>query len=338
MSMNSLDVLFVDDDPSTRETVRLMLEKFGYNVTTATNGVEALDLMQTRRFPLLITDWEMPEMDGAELCKQVRRRANFGYTYTILLTRRGGRDNLLEGLECGADDYLTKPVDPAELLARLHTGRRITTLEQRLRQSQQEALRLSTFDTLTHTYNRRHLMAGLDTELQRARREHSPLSLVLCDIDHFKRINEQYGHRMGDQVLCKVAEILRSQVRAIDWVARFGAEQFALVLPLTPATGAQLVTERIRACLENTYIEGEHYGLSITAGFGTITDTRAHPAPVLTAERMLAGAERCLQLSKSRGRSQMHSWDETQQRELTEADLHEIGQEHPECSSLQAVA
>jgi len=321
----SKEVLFVDDDPTTTAVTRLLLEKVGYTVTTASNGLEALQKLEQKHYPLVITDWEMPEMDGAELCKLIRRQYFGGYVYTMLLTRRGDRENLLEGLECGADDYLTKPVDEGELLARLQTGRRITSLEHRLRTANEEALRMSMTDALTSTFNRRYLMKELPSELERARREGSALSVIMCDVDHFKKINDRYGHSAGDLVLVTVADVVRSSCRPkIDWVARYGGEEFILVLPATPLAGAQVVAERIRKRLESTLIEGERHSVLVTASFGVVSDLRRWPSPALDADRFLACADRCLYESKKRGRNQVTCWEETERRELSEAQAEPV--------------
>lgn len=318
-------VLFVDDDPTTQELMRILLERAGYEVDIAKDGAQACSFLEKKRYPLVITDWEMPQMDGPSLCRFIRSQFLGGYTYTILLTCREGKSSLIHGLDCGADDYLTKPVDEGELLARLQTGKRITTLEYKLRRSKEEAIRLATTDALTGAYNRRYLMTELENELERARREQLPVSVVMCDIDNFKAINDRYGHRMGDAVLEHVVQLINRCCRSkIDWVARYGGEEFALVMPATDSAGAIVVAERVRQALEQTPVEGDRYGVSMTASFGVVTDTRKWPANRLEPYRLLACADRCLYQSKNTGKNKLTFWDETLARDLNESDIETI--------------
>jgi two-component system, cell cycle response regulator len=303
-------VLFVEDEATTAMIVQRLLQSAGYEVTVAQNGLEALDYLEKQHYPIVLTDWEMPEMDGAELCKQIRRRNYGGYTYTILLTSRTGRDNILEGLDAGADDYLTKPLDEAELLARLKTAHRVVALEQRLRAAGLEAMRMATTDPLTQVYNRRHLMSELSAELERSRRTGAPVSVIMTDIDNFKKVNDRYGHQMGDSVLKTFADTLTGCCRPqVDWVARYGGEEFVIVLPATGREGAEVLAERIRARVESTRIEGSRYALSITASFGVACDQRAWPSPVTAAENLLEVADQCLYKSKHGGRNQVTASD-----------------------------
>jgi len=201
-------ILLVEDEPITQRMTIRQLQRAGYPVTAVANGAEALAMLRERFFPLLLTDWDMPEMDGATLCRAVREMPLEGYVYTILLSAREGKANIIEGLAAGADDYLTKPPDDNELRARLNTGRRILKLERSLRAANRRIHLLSITDALTGTYNRRHLMERLPQELERARRYDRPLSVVLCDVDHFKRVNDKHGHQAGDAILKGVATLL----------------------------------------------------------------------------------------------------------------------------------
>jgi len=300
------EVLFVDDEATAALIVGRLLENAGYTVTVARNGLEALALLQKKHYPIVLTDWEMPGMDGAELCTQIRRNNFGGYVYTILLTSRSGRDNILEGLDAGADDYLTKPLDEAELLARMKTAQRVVDLEQRLRRMSEESMRQATTDALTEVYNRRYLMTELSAELERSRREEAPVSLIMCDIDKFKAVNDRFGHQTGDAVLKQFAGILVGCCRPnIDWVARYGGEEFVIVLPSTPLEGADVLAQRMRLAVESTPIEGDRYSLAITASFGAAAVYRAWPSPVQAAESLLERADACLYESKRQGRNQV---------------------------------
>jgi PleD family two-component response regulator len=242
-------VLLVDDEPTQRLITARLLKRAGFQVDTAENGKEALARIAENSYPLLITDWEMPEMDGVALCRAVRSANLDGYVYTILLTSRDAIEHLVAGLQAGADDYLTKPVLEPELLARLNTGKRIVNLERSLRAANDENRRLSITDPLTGAFNRRYLMEKLPSEVERSVRYAHNLSLLMCDVDHFKRINDNHGHQVGDEVLKRVVEIVKGKVRNTDWVARYGGEEFVIVLPETPYSSALKVAETLRAAL-----------------------------------------------------------------------------------------
>src|ERR1700683_2510791 len=177
------------------------LKNAGYEVDAVANGSQALDKMTKRYYPMLVTDWEMPEMDGVALCKAVRNMQLDGYVYALLLTARDAKEHIIAGLEAGADDYLIKPVHEPELIARLNTGRRILNLEHSLRFANERNRILSLTDALTGAFNRPSLMDQLPRELARCRRYGTPLSVIMCDVDHFKQVNDVNGHSAGDDVL-----------------------------------------------------------------------------------------------------------------------------------------
>jgi diguanylate cyclase (GGDEF)-like protein len=298
-------VLLAEDDPTTRLLTQRLLKKAGYEVDTVTNGALALERLRARFYPMVLTDWEMPEMDGIALCRAIRSTALEGYVYTILLTARDSKENIVAGLEAGADDYLTKPVNEPELVARLNTGRRILALEQSLRAANHRNELLSQTDALTGAYNRRYLMRRLPQEAERARRYHHPLSLVLCDVDHFKRVNDTHGHQVGDQVLQGIARVLRERVREIDWVARYGGEEFVIVLPETPLAGALVVAEKIRAGLAGTKLAIGNLVLQVTVSFGVAGFDVLEPGDVAVVDRLIAQADVCLYKAKSSGRNRV---------------------------------
>ncbi len=299
-------VLLAEDDPTTLLLTQRLLRKAGYDVDVVTNGKLAFERLQSHFYPMVLTDWEMPEMDGVALCKAIRSAALEGYVYTILLTARDSKENIVAGLEAGADDYLTKPVNEAELIARLNTGKRILALEQSLRAANRRNELLSQTDALTGTYNRRHLMQRLPQEAERARRFRHSLSLVLCDVDHFKQVNDTHGHQVGDQVLQGVAQYLRETVRTeIDWVARYGGEEFVIVLPETPLSGALVVAEKIRAGLAATELAIGNLVLKVTASFGVAGFDQLEPGDVAIVDRLIAQADACLYKAKSSGRNRV---------------------------------
>lgn len=245
-----------------------LLKRAGYEVETAGNGREALAKLQSGDYQLLITDWEMPEMDGIALCRALRSSQVQGYIYTILLTARDSIEHVVTGLQAGADDYLTKPVVEPELIARLNTGKRIVTLERSLRAANEENRRLSITDPLTGAFNRRYLMEQLPREIERASRYGRALSVVMCDVDHFKHINDSHGHQLGDDVLKWFKDMLQQGVRASDWVVRYGGEEFMIVLPETNVAGAAGVANELRTELAtNNFLAGE-VQLRVSASFG----------------------------------------------------------------------
>jgi two-component system, cell cycle response regulator len=297
-------VLLVDDEPTQRLITARLLTRAGFQVDTATNGADALRRLTDFRYPLLITDWEMPEMDGVALCRAVRSSNLDGYVYTILLTSRDAIEHLVAGLEAGADDYLTKPVLGPELLARLNTGKRIVTLERSLRVVNKENRRLSITDSLTGAYNRHYLMEQLPIEVGRSARYGHSLSLLMCDVDHFKRINDVHGHQAGDEVLKAVVALIGNKVRTADWVARYGGEEFVIVLPETSFSNAQKVADTLREELTRLRIEFNAIQLSVTASFG-VTGWDSKVPSDGSVDAMVARCDAAVYESKAAGRNRV---------------------------------
>ena len=297
-------ILLAEDDPVTRMLLTRFLKKAGYEVDAVADGMAAFERMIQRYYPILITDWEMPGMDGVELCRTLRNLKLDGYVYVLLLTARDAKEHMVAGLEAGADDYLIKPIYEPELLARLNTGRRILTLEHDLRALNQKNRLLSITDPLTGTYNRRQLMEQLPRELERCRRYAYPLSLVMCDIDHFKNVNDRYGHTAGDEVLQQFAERVQKSIRASsDWIARYGGEEFLIALPETANPGAVFVADKIREVIAATPFETSAGPISLTASFGVASTAASGPTLGLRVEAMIAAADSCLYRSKQGGRN-----------------------------------
>jgi diguanylate cyclase (GGDEF)-like protein len=297
-------ILLAEDDPVTRMLMTRFLKKAGYEVDAVANGSQALDKMTKRYYPMLVTDWEMPEMDGVSLCKAVRNLQLDGYVYALLLTARDSKEHIIAGLEAGADDYLIKPVHEAELVARLNAGRRILNLEHSLRVANQRNRILSITDALTGAHNRRYLMEQLPRELERCRRYAYPLSVLMCDIDHFKQINDARGHAAGDDVLQQFAARAQKSLRTnSDWVSRYGGEEFLIVLPETAHEGALFVAEKIRILIAGTPFATRSGDTPVTASFGVASTGVNGPDIALRVEALIRTADECLYKSKQAGRN-----------------------------------
>ena len=296
-------ILLAEDDPVTRMLMTRFLKKAGYEVDAVSNGSEALDWMTRRYYPMLVTDWEMPEMDGVALCKAVRNMQMDGYVYALLLTARDSKEHIIAGLEAGADDYLIKPVHEPELIARLNAGRRILNLEHSLRVANQRNRILSITDALTGAYNRRYLMEQLPRELERCLRYAYPLSVLMCDIDRFKQINDARGHAAGDDVLQQFAARAQKAIRTnSDWVARYGGEEFLIVLPETDHVGAMAVAEKIRSLVSCSPFATRSGDLKATASFGVASTGRSGPDISLKVDALIRCADECMYRSKQDGR------------------------------------
>ena len=228
-----MQALVVDDSAVYRKLIGDHLRNWGFSVTLAETGSAAWEILQQPDAPkLALLDWVLPDLDGVELCRRIRKAGSSGsYVYVILLTSKEGRQNMLEAMQAGADDYLVKPFDEMELKARLLVGKRILDLQEALVSARDSMRHAATHDNLTGLLNRGEIVGMLDRELERARRDRKPVGVILGDIDHFKRVNDTLGHLFGDEALREVGRRLRAHLRVYDGVGRYGGEEFLLVLP-----------------------------------------------------------------------------------------------------------
>ena len=301
------DILVVEDSPTQALQLQFLLESEGYQVTVAHNGREGLEWLGKQPFSIVITDWVMPEMDGVELCREIRAQMDSDYIYLFLVTAKSSKDEIVKGLEGGADDYLVKPIEPAELVARLATARRVLDLEKALKERNREISRLLQTDHLTQVFNRNHLDEQLTPTCKQALRYRRALTVVICDIDHFKKVNDSYGHLIGDEVLKLVAKTLKETIRfGIDWVARYGGEEFVIVLPETDYEGAFPVCERMRRTLsELSFADGNGGEFSITVSFGIAVLPAAAGSKTVTGYDLIGMADDCLYRAKNEGRNRV---------------------------------
>jgi two-component system cell cycle response regulator len=294
-------ILIADDEMMSRKLLQKTLERAGYEVTAVENGRLAADqLCPANGARLALLDWVMPELDGPGVCREVRKRKEQSYVYMVLLTSRESKEDVVAGLESGADDYLTKPFDPEELKARLRTGLRILDLEDRLVEAREEMRFQATHDGLTALWNRGVIMDLLGRELARSRRENVSTAILMCDLDHFKSVNDTYGHLAGDDVLKETAKRLLSSVRSYDFVGRYGGEEFLVVLNnCNPAFGLARA-EEIRKAISQKPIPSSSGPVPVTMSLGLLLSQEWSDRPV---EELLQEADAALYAAKAAGRN-----------------------------------
>jgi len=264
-----MKALIAEDDSISRRMLEAFLVKWGYEVLAVSDGEEAWGILQGNDAPrLAILDWMMPGRDGIDICRSVRQRKGRAYIYIILLTARGQKEDIVAGLEAGADDYVTKPFDPYELRARLRAGRRIVELQEQLLQAREALRDQASRDPLTGLWNHGTILAILRKEVARASREHTPFAVAMADIDRFKIINDTYGHPAGDAVLCETSRRLRGALRTYDSLGRYGGDEFLAVVPGCDAEGAARFAESFRARIDRKAVETPDGMIPITLSLG----------------------------------------------------------------------
>jgi two-component system cell cycle response regulator len=298
-----MQILLAEDDRGARTRLSQVLGEWGYMVTAVATGAEALAELEKEHGPrLALLDWLLPEKSGLDVCRAIRAHEGRPYVYVLLLSQKGTQEDVIKGLNAGADDYLVKPVNPAELFARLRSGRRVLENEAELIRMREELSRQALFDPVTQTMNRRGGFLAMQRELDRSRRTGNAVAVVLCDLDHFKAVNDEHGHLAGDEVLRAAAARIAKVIRPYDSLSRYGGEEFLVVLPGCTADFAVAITERCRQRLESTPVEVGEKRIHLTASFGVCASPfREGLAP----EDLIAAADAALYRAKRSGRNRV---------------------------------
>ena len=308
----------VDDDPSMRHLLGVHLRRGGYEVLFAADGAAGLAAVVSEAPEIVITDWMMPKVSGIDLCKTLRNTESGRMLHLLLLTSLEEEDRIVEGLEAGANDFLTKPFSPRILLARVRAGERMVALQRQVEQSQQidrkrmaqmgqltrQLRNAALMDALTGLPNRRFAMARLEEAWTNSKRGGRSLSVVMIDIDHFKRVNDQFGHQAGDAVLRAVAKTLKRHARKSDHLCRLGGEEFVLIAVNADVTAAEAGAERLRAAVESTpiHVTGFDGQVTISLGVAEIAESMDR------VDDLMRAADQAVYLAKDEGRNCVRVW------------------------------
>jgi diguanylate cyclase (GGDEF)-like protein len=317
-------ILVVDDNQDNVEVLRVRLDSWGYETHAATNGVEALSYVEQSPPDLILLDVMMPDITGIEVAQRIKGNRSLPFIPIIMQTALDSTEAKVEGLEAGADDYITKPIDFAELKARLRSMLRIKRLQEALEEREKELLEMnerlrfmSLTDGLTGLDNRRHLNERIDEMFQHAQRLNEPFSVVMCDLDKFKSVNDTYGHQAGDEVLKQLAAILKEEAREIDRVGRYGGEEFLLLLPGTVLDAAVTFAERVRKHVERHTFTFPGGSTKRTASFGVA----GWPHPKINdSDTLVRMADDALYVAKETGRNRVIRFDSDEFNEHQAAD------------------
>jgi two-component system, cell cycle response regulator len=297
--------LIAEDDPIFQRILVSWFKKWDYSVTAVENGLDAWEVLQRDDAPqLAILDWMMPGMDGIELCRKIRSHGRGPYRYVLLLTVKDDKQDLIEGLEAGADDYLTKPFDVDELRARVRAGKRILDLQAALIHAQDDLQFAAVHDALTGLWNRGAIFDLLRREVSRRQRNGDPLGVIMADIDYFKKVNDTHGHLVGDVVLQEVTRRLAAGVRPYDAVGRYGGEEFLIVFPGCAAGNLLIGAERLRQSVADLPVETRAGPIAVTLSLG-LASVERDDKQMLDCEALLRTADEALYAAKARGRNRV---------------------------------
>jgi diguanylate cyclase (GGDEF)-like protein len=302
-----MKLLIAEDEIVSQNLLKIAATKWGYEVVLCSDGTTALEELRHPDAPLLvILDWMMPGLNGPEVIRRLRERKDSPYAYLILLTGKTQAQDIVEGLEAGADDYITKPFNIAELEVRVRAGQRIVQLQAELLATQQALEIQATHDGLTGIWNRRAIMDLLDQELGRCFRTHTPVAIIMADLDHFKQINDTYGHMAGDDVLREASQRIGPNLRNYDAVGRYGGEEFLIVLPGCSPTDALRIAERIRESIAISPVKTSAGNIPITMSLGLAVTGESREMDIESQKRVLVhAADEALYIAKREGRNRV---------------------------------
>jgi two-component system, cell cycle response regulator len=299
-------ILVVDDNPDNLEIIATRLQFRGYEVAVAERGEAAIELVKEAPPDLILLDIMMPDMDGYEVARRIRQDPEIGYIPIIVVTARDSTEDKVTGLDAGADDYLTKPINFPELEARVRSMLRIKRLQDQLEEKNRELEQLSISDGLTGLYNHRHMHELLAEEFERSRRTGEPMSVVMLDLDRFKEVNDTHGHQAGDRVLVELADILRESAREIDKLGRYGGEEFMAILPDSDPDAGVTFAERVREMVEKQQFDiRAEAPLRMTISAGVATHPHDEPDG---ARRLVHYADLALYSAKKTGRNRVERY------------------------------
>jgi diguanylate cyclase (GGDEF)-like protein len=298
-------IAIVDDDDAIRRLVKLYLKRSGYEILEFAAGEEARQGLARTAWDLAILDRRLPDMDGVVLCHELKSNPELQSRYVILLTGEAEQEDKVLGLDLGADDYVTKPFQPLELLARIRAAKRIVDLQKELMETNKRLELLSITDGLTKLYNHRHFQDELLRAFEESLRYQRPLSLAIIDLDFFKKVNDTYGHAVGDEVLKSLSHIFQESIRSTDLAARYGGEEFAVMMPETDLAEALVFAEKIRSLVEVRQIETNAGPISATVSVGVATVP--HSSHIHSAKELVVAADKALYRAKKNGRNQVQA-------------------------------
>jgi two-component system cell cycle response regulator len=312
-SDTSARILIVDDHEDNVELLRARLESWGFETLSARDGAEALATIEERVPDLILLDVMMPKIDGMEVARRVKNNPDLPFIPIIMQTALDSTENKVEGLEAGADDYITKPIDFAELKARVKSMLRIKRLQEEIEERERELMEanerlrhMSQTDALTGLENRRHIEIRLEEMFEHAKRLNEPFACVMVDLDKFKSVNDEFGHQAGDAVLRQLARILKNEVREIDHAGRYGGEEFILLLTGTVLDAAVTFAERVRKAIEGHTFTFDNGTIKRTASFGVA----AWPHPKISScDGLVRAADDALYVAKETGRNRVIRFD-----------------------------
>ncbi len=295
-----MKILIAEDDLISSKILQKNLLNWGYHVVAASTGAEAWQALQDDNLRMALLDWMMPGMDGIEVCRKIRRRKKFKYTYIIILSAKDRKQDIITGLSSGADDYMSKPVNFLELRARLQTGRRIIDLEDKLLVVQNQLKDLASRDSLTKVWNRSEIARFLSEEMDRGHREGVPTGVILTDVDHFKNINDFYGHDIGDHALLQVVSRIKKKIRKSDRIGRYGGDEIIVILPRCSSSEVARVAERVRLSVSGKGIKTNLETVPLTISVGCVsTDATG----LISSEKFIKVADGALLKAKRQGRN-----------------------------------